>query len=190
MHSTERYRMTEVIDVLDEILNAETGYARIFDLTATPLVCSNLVRQFCENNACGKYGANWTCPPAVGSTDECMEKIAKYSKALIFRSEYDVNEWYDYKRIEETLYLHQANVRRIRYMVSNMLDDYLVLSGGGCVYCERCAYSDSKECRHPDISIPPIEAYCIDLFVFAKKNNIVYGSPEGKQYYFGMILFN
>jgi len=177
-------------DIMDQVLNEETGFAGIFDLRATPLLCSDMVRQYCANNACGKYNVNWTCPPGVGGVDECIKKVEKYSKVLVFRSDYKIGEWYDYEKIEETIRRHQANVRRVRDLIPKDIGDHLILSGGGCVYCKECAYVEKKPCRHPDISIPPIEAYCIDIYRFAKKNNIVYGSPEGEMYYFGMVLFD
>ena len=179
----------EMNDLEEKVLNSETTYAKIFDLKATPLICSENVVRFCESNACGKYGANWTCPPGVGAFGECKNKIERYSKALIFRSDYKINEWYDVARVEETLALHQANVRRVRDMIPEGID-HMVLSGGGCVYCKECTYVKKEPCRHPEISIPPIEAYGLDIFRFTKKNNIKYAAPEGEMYYFGMVLFN
>ncbi|MDR0198506.1 MAG: DUF2284 domain-containing protein [Methanomassiliicoccaceae archaeon] len=176
-------------DLIDKILDDETKFAGIYDLKKTPLICSMMVIQYCANNACGKYNANWTCPPGVGDAEECMNKVKSYSKVLIFRSEYKIGEWYDYAKVEETIGFHQANVRRIRNLIPKGMD-HLVLSGGGCVYCKECAYTKGEPCRYPDISIPPIEAYGVDIYGFTKKNKIVYGSPEGEMYYFGMILFN
>ena len=177
-------------DILENVRNEETGFAGIFDLRKTPLLCTNMVRQYCESNSCGKYNANWTCPPAVGPADECIKKIERYSKALVFRSDYKLNEWYDYERLEETIRMHQANVRRVRDLIPKDIGDHLVLSGGGCVYCKECAFVENKECRHPDLAIPPVEALCIDIYRFTKKNGIVYGAPEGEMYYFGMVLYD
>jgi len=179
----------EMNDLIDKILNDETKFAGIYDLKATPLICSELVIQYCENNACGKYNANWTCPPGVGRFEDCKKRVESYSKALIFRSEYKVNEWYDYARVQETIGAHQANVRRVRELIPKGMD-HLILSGGGCVYCEECSYIRKEPCMHPEIAIPPIESYGLDIFRFTKRNKIIYSAPEGEMYYFGMILFN
>jgi predicted metal-binding protein len=174
----------------ESILDDETKFAGVYDLTVTPLLCDDLVIQYCAANACGKYDANWTCPPGVGDPKVCMDKVRSYSKVLIFRSEYKIGAWYEYEFVEETIRKHQANVRRIREMIPKDIGDHLLLSGGGCVYCKECAYVKKEPCRHPDIAIAPIEAYGVDIFRFTKKNKIKYGSPEGEMYYFGMILFN
>jgi predicted metal-binding protein len=179
----------EMEDIIEQILDEETKFAEIFDLKATPLICSEMVIKYCESNSCGKYDANWTCPPGVGKFEDCKNRVESYSKALIFRSEYKVNEWYDYERTQETIAAHQANVRRVRELIPKSID-HLLLSGGGCVYCKECAYVTKEPCRHPDIAIPSIEAYGLDIFRFTKKNKIKYAAPEGEMYYFGMILFN
>ena len=189
MRSTGRNAKMEMSDIIEKILNEETTFAAIYDLVKTPLLCTEMVYQYCANNACGKFNANWTCPPAVGNSKFCISEVKKYSKALIFRSDYKINEWYDFERVQETIGQHQANVRRVRELIPKGID-HLILSGGGCVYCKECAYIKKEKCRHPEIAIPPIEAYCIDIFRFTKKNNIVYSAPEGEMYYFGMILFN
>ncbi|MDR0791029.1 MAG: DUF2284 domain-containing protein [Methanomassiliicoccaceae archaeon] len=177
-------------DIMDKVLNDETRFAEILDLTNAPLPIDIMVLRYCEDDACGKYNKNWTCPPAVGAFEDCKKRIEKYSRMLIFRSEYKLNEWYDAERIEETIRMHQANVRRVRELIPDDIGDHLVLSGGGCVYCKECSFVTGEQCRHPDIAIPPIESYGIDWFRFAKKHNIKYGSPEGEMYYFGMILFD
>ena len=182
--------MTQMNDIIEKVLNEETRYAEILDLTKTPVYCDEMVIRYCENNACGKYDANWTCPPGVGKFEDCKKEIEKYSKVLVFRTEYKIEKWYDYQRTEETLSLHQANVRRVRDLIPKDVGEYLILSGGGCVYCKECAYVRREPCKYPEIAIPPIEAYGIDIFRFTKKNNIKYGSPEGEMYYFGMVLFN
>ncbi|MCL2712264.1 MAG: DUF2284 domain-containing protein [Methanomassiliicoccaceae archaeon] len=177
-------------DIVQKMIDEEIRFAGIFDLVRTPLLCSDMVRQYCANNACGKYNKNWTCPPAVGEPEYCMNEVKRYSKVLVFRTEYKIGEWYDYSLVEGTIAKHQACVRKVREMIPKDVGDHLILSGGGCVYCKECAYVNNEKCRHPDISIPPIESYCIDIFRFTKKNNIVYGAPEGEMYYFGMVLFN
>ena len=43
-------------------------------------------RRFCEANLCGKYGANYTCPPDCGSAEEMRSRIRAYRKALVLQS--------------------------------------------------------------------------------------------------------
>lgn len=172
-----------------ELLNDEITYVGLFDLSATPLPCTEGIRAKCECNTCGSYGRNWMCPPAVGTVDDCNRMISRYSRFLLFRSEYHVVDWDDADDLTECLRMHQENVRRIRTEIRKMLGcDVLPLSGGPCRYCENCSYP--KPCKHPDKSIPSIESYGIDLMTFLESKNIRHDVNEGTVSYFGMILFN
>ena len=43
-------------------------------------------RMYCEQNLCGKYGANYTCPPHCGSEREMRQKVLQHANALVLRS--------------------------------------------------------------------------------------------------------
>ncbi len=51
---------------------------------------SQEVRKMCEANTCQKYGKTWACPPAVGTVDECAERIRAYEKMLVLTGKYDL----------------------------------------------------------------------------------------------------
>jgi predicted metal-binding protein len=190
MRNTGREAKMPMDDIVDSLIDEEIRFAQIYDLVKTPLLCHDMVRQYCAANSCGKYGVNWTCPPAVGGTEFCINEVKKYSKVLVFRTEYKIGAWYDYTLAEKSEAMHQECVRRVRDKIPKDAGEHLVLSGGGCLYCKECAYVTNEKCRHPEKAIPSIESYCIDIFRFTKKNNIKYGAPDGEMYYFGMVLFN
>ena len=33
------------------------------------------IRAMCEVNTCRAYGTTWACPPAVGTVEECGERV-------------------------------------------------------------------------------------------------------------------
>ena len=39
------------------------------------------VRYICETE-CPRYGTSWACPPAVGTVEECREKLRIWSRRL------------------------------------------------------------------------------------------------------------
>ena len=41
------------------------------------------IRQICEGNSCGGYGKTWACPPAVGTLDECKQKVLRYRSMFL-----------------------------------------------------------------------------------------------------------
>ena len=43
------------------------------------------VRQICKKE-CSRYGASWSCPPAVGTVEVCKERCMNYDHVLFFSS--------------------------------------------------------------------------------------------------------
>ena len=47
--------------------------AAVVDTVAIPFEPS--FRRFCEENLCGKYGANYTCPPDCGTAEDMRQRV-------------------------------------------------------------------------------------------------------------------
>ena len=43
------------------------------------------VRIICRQE-CERYGTTWACPPAVGTLEECRERLNRYDTMLLFTS--------------------------------------------------------------------------------------------------------
>ena len=56
------------------------------------------VRQICKKE-CSRYGASWSCPPAVGTVEVCKERCMNYDHVLFFSSIAEVDNIMD---IDET----------------------------------------------------------------------------------------
>ncbi|MFA6710026.1 MAG: DUF2284 domain-containing protein [Candidatus Methanomethylophilaceae archaeon] len=49
-------------------------------------------RELCREDKCGLYGKNGTCPPAVGTPEECLEKLHRYGyTAMLVRTIEDID---------------------------------------------------------------------------------------------------
>ena len=55
------------------------------------------VRAMCEVNTCRQYGKTWACPPALGSVEECRERIQRFQKMLVFSMKIDLEDSFDYE---------------------------------------------------------------------------------------------
>ncbi len=33
------------------------------------------LRESCEQNLCRQYAGSWSCPPAIGAVEDCIEKL-------------------------------------------------------------------------------------------------------------------
>ena len=76
------------------------------------------VRHICKTD-CPQYGKSWSCPPAVGTVQECKARCAAFHGGFLFTTVAEVNDIAD---MEETL------------------------STESCAICDMCAYPDAP-CR-------------------------------------------
>ena len=73
----------------------ETGFKEAGIIPAAQLTFHEEVRKMCEGNQCGCYGTTWACPPAVGSLEECRERIRQFSCMYLFSKFYVLEDSFD-----------------------------------------------------------------------------------------------
>ena len=67
-------------------LALQMGFANAALVDTKEIPFEPAFRICCEDNACGKYGVNYSCPPACGTTDEMAEKLRAYPQALVLQT--------------------------------------------------------------------------------------------------------
>ncbi len=53
----------------------EAGFFEYGTVDTSDIRFSLDVRTMCEVNTCQRYGKTWACPPAVGTVEECKQRI-------------------------------------------------------------------------------------------------------------------
>jgi predicted metal-binding protein len=148
---------------------------------------SDKVRSICRTE-CPRYGKSWSCPPGVGTIEQCRRICESYEGAFVFTT---IAEVLDITNMEETLATrggHEGVTRKIQEIFREQGLQTLALSGESCAICEKCAYPDAP-CRHPDRMIPCIEGYGIVVPLLAEKAGIEFENVSNVVTWFGMILF-
>jgi predicted metal-binding protein len=59
---------------------------RKFDLNL--IIFDQVIRNICRQNACGQYGKNHMCPPAIKDVKEWEKEILSYKNAIIVTKVY------------------------------------------------------------------------------------------------------
>lgn len=170
---------------LEEIL-AQYPVCQYEVLDVSEIPFSEKVRYICRTE-CERYGKSWSCPPAVGSVAECLEKCLEYKKALVFTTMAEVT---DASIMEETLKTRRGHEKITHALCEEFRSrgkKVLALSAESCQKCEICAYP--KECRHPSEMIPCAESFGILVTEIAEKCNIDFYSDIHTVTWFGLILF-
>ena len=121
------------------------------------------VRQICKKE-CSRYGASWSCPPAVGTVEVCMDETLKT------KSE------------------HEKITREIEQHLKDKTLLTFALSSDSCQLCDKCTYPRGG-CRHLELMHPCIESHGIVVANLIEKNMMDYYLGEHMVIWFSMIFY-
>lgn len=179
-------------------MNRETFVQSILDCGATKaaiiqqdqIVLSASFRDVCRDGMCGGYGRCWMCPPDIGDIEPLMEAVRSYPQGILYQTIGTIEDSYDFEGMREIGKRHEEIGIQIQKTVSGLLKaPFLHLSCGGCRLCERCARLDDLPCRHPDLALPPMEGYGIDVYNTTSSTDLKYINGTNTVTYFGLVLF-
>lgn len=145
------------------------------------------VRYICETE-CPQYGRSWSCPPAVGTVEECRKRCSQYTGAFVFTTIAEVNDIADMEETLSTRMEHEEITRGVRDLFAGQCEAYQVLSTESCAVCEKCAYPQGK-CRFPDKMFPCIESYGILVTDLAERYGITFLNGANVVTWFSLILY-
>ena len=177
MTDTERIRLAE-----------EAGFCAAV-IPAKEIPVDGAFRRFCEDNLCGKFNANYSCPPACGTVAEVHQRLFAQDRALVLEMIWDVNGYDD----KEFIFSSRNKLNRTVLQLAEQLRETGVvgfcLGYGGCPLCDPCKQAEGKPCAFPEKRISCLSAYCIDVGKLAQKCGLPFAWSNDKLHLFGMILF-
>lgn len=145
-------------------------------------------RRYCEENICGQYGENYSCPPDCGTCEEMQSRILSKKRALVVQS---VNRIKDFTAPE----IERSKKRHCGFAIE--LEKRLKISGiegftvgaCGCTLCDPCAKKLNAPCRFPEHRYSCMSAYCINAKALCENCGFSYNlSPDLAL--FGMFVFD
>ena len=170
-------------------LAAEEGF---FAVMTTPdqIPVDGKFRVFCEENRCGKYNANYSCPPDCGTVEELHEKLMAEEKALVLQSIWEIEGYEDTETVQKAKKSHNGAALRLMDRLKKCGYDGFCSGYNGCPLCEPCKRVENLPCAHPDKKISCLSAYCVDVAELAKRCNLKFAWSSEKLYLFGIIAFH
>lgn len=172
---------------IEETLAGQNASWREIACRDVPLDAS--FREACRQNACGFYGRCWTCPPDVGAIDALQARLRSYSRALVLRAAYPLEDALDIDGMRDAARAFNRLICRVRDAISQRCGDCLALGAGACGACARCARADDQPCRNPHEALPSLEGYGVDVSELARRCGLPYGK-SGEATYFGLLLMH
>ena len=65
-------------------------------LPASEVPTDGKFRHFCEENRCGQYHANYSCPPTCGTVEDMAAKIYAGTTALVLKTQWPIESYTPY----------------------------------------------------------------------------------------------
>ena len=147
-------------------------------------------RPFCEQNLCGQYGANYSCPPDCGTPEEMENRIRSKNRALVLQTVWPVADYTDAEAIRSAKKGHNAASVRLMQDLREKGIDCFMAGASGCNLCDSCAIRQNAPCRYPDLAFSCLSAYCVYVKKLAESCGMMYDCPKGQISFFGMILLD
>ena len=157
-------------------------------LRADQVPFSLRVREICERE-CPRYNSSWSCPPAVGTVQECEARCRNFRDCFVFST---VSEVDDAANLEQTLALrmeHEEITRQVGRIFRKRYGTCLILSTESCGICARCSWPDAP-CRYPEKMFPCVESYGILVSELADGCGLEFQCGSNIVNWFSVIFFN
>lgn len=148
---------------------------------------SEHARVICKQE-CPRYGKSWSCPPGVGTVEECKDRCMRFEGAFVFSTIAEVNDIMNMEETLSTLKNHQEVMYEIVRILGQYAQETLPLSGESCAACAKCTYPDAP-CRQPQRMVSCIEGYGIVVPLLAEKAGIEFENGSNVVTWFGMVLY-
>lgn len=146
-------------------------------------------RKFCEDNLCGKYDANYSCPPDCGTVEEVQARLKAGKRALVLQTIWEIGSYENKQAVQASKKAHNAAILRFTERLRQAGIQGFCLGYGGCPLCDPCKRVENQPCAHPDKKISCMSAYCIDVGKLADKCGLEFAWVPEKLFLFGMFVF-
>ena len=167
---------------------AEEGFAAAVVTDTKDIPFDPSFRPLCAENLCGKYGANYSCPPDCGTPDEMRARIQAHRHALVLQTIWEIADYSDSKAIKAAKKEHNAATLRLLGRLRRADVPGFPVGASGCALCETCAIVEP--CRYPDLYYSCMSAYCIFVRRLAEQCGMEYDCGPGLLAFFGMYVFD
>lgn len=167
----------------------ETGFQEAGIIPVEKLSFHEEVRKICEDNQCRCYGTTWACPPAVGSLEDCKNRVLGFRYLHLFSKAYAVEDFLDMERMLKSMKDFKIAARELDWKLRGRFSSMMILSNESCDRCKECTYPDAP-CRFSEDLHHSIEGYGFYVSELAKQAGIKYMNGANTITYFGAVLYS
>lgn len=170
-------------------LGAASGFTCTAVIDTDQIVFNPDFRICCEDNSCGKYGVNYTCPPDCGTTEEMQQRVLAHKYAIVFQTMWEIPDTEDAAMIKKCKGKHNSMVRKFIADLDPLYSGGFMIAASGCSLCDECAIVRGEPCLFPDKAASCASAYCIYVEELANRCGMDYHCGRGITAFFGLYVF-
>ena len=164
----------------------QIGFDVAVEIDPQSLTAREDIRAMCAEDRCGAYHKNWTCPPVIGTTEDCQQKMRQYKRGILLQTIGHMTKAVDSKCYRATEQRHIENFYGLAKEIRKEHLDALCLGAGGCRVCKQCAYPDP--CRFPEQAVSSMEGYGLFVTQVCRDAGVPYHYGEKTITYTACVL--
>lgn len=168
----------------------EEGFSAAAIVNTADIVFDPAFRPYCEENLCGQYGVNYSCPPDCGTPEEMKQRILSHKHALVLQTMWEISDYTDKPAIKHAKGGHNSSAIRLAKRLRAENCSGFLVGASGCSLCTPCALKNGEPCKFPENRYSCMSAYCIFVKKLADHCGIEYDCGEGLLAFFGMYVFD
>lgn len=165
----------------------EEGFAAAEIIPTTEIQFDPTFQDYCAENLCGKYNANYACPPHCGTPEQMRQRVLSHKKALVLQTIWDA-DWSDSEATKQAKARHNAASLKLMKRLRAAGCPGTMAGAGGCSLCSPCAVTRGEPCKFPDLQFSCMSAYCVFVKKLADRCGMEYTPGDGLIAFFGMYL--
>ena len=167
-------------------LALEMGFADAAAVDTKEIEFVPAFRPLCAENLCGKYGANYCCPPDCGTVEEMKARVLRWPRAILLQTLWDIDDPLDNAQTKPAKGKHNKLTRE---WIERTGMPGLMIGASGCNLCNPCAITEGAPCRFPEKSFSCMSAYCIFVRELTEKCGMDYDCGPGVQPFFSLFCY-
>ena len=168
----------------------EEGFAAAAVIKTEEIPLDASFRPLCEENLCGKYGVNYSCPPDCGSPEELRQRLLSKKHALVLQTIWEIADYGDNKAIKEAKGAHNAATIRLAKRLRKEGCEGFLVGASGFALCEPCELVAHRPCRLPEFQYSCMSTYCVFVRKLAEQCGMEYDCGSGLLAFFGMYVYD
>lgn len=167
----------------------KSGFNKAKIINNKKIIFKEEYRKYCEENLCGQYNSNYSCPPRCGTASEMKDHILLYKKSIILQSKHEIDSFKEIEKLDLIKKHHNQWMINFQKELQRYKIKGLLAGASNCTICKECELINKKECKYPLLKFSCLSAYCIDVKSLADLCEMEYEYIDGILYLFGLIAF-